>query len=386
MSQTLSPRPTRTRYQLVSATHHLGSLPFSKRSLNDCGETQHSCLDVRRPDSCCDNASYCYVNAQNEARCCPIGSNCIADSPCSSQAYYCTVTLTTAFPYPRPSVSVTTEQGCCGRKCPQTSYFLCPPDLGGKCCPYGSQCQAGGNCLQRKTASSSAASTSTSTVSASVCSSSPTLSATNGAISCPDSVTDGTDDDSSDSSDESDHPAPLSAGIKAGIGICISVTLLVVLGAAWFYLQRQMRRRKRRKGDISNRAELIGSALPDLSRHPDPHAQQQQASSSPSPAHTAAGLASEADDGLPHSPHDHTVPVEIASVEAVSVSPVSHERSYPNWPSLQAECPGGVCELEGSPVRTPEQRLPSPLTPPAPPSRLAVSPTSNYPLGKKQIL
>ncbi|KAG6008996.1 hypothetical protein E4U21_003548 [Claviceps maximensis] len=386
MSQTPSPRPT--RYPLVSPTH-IGSLALNKRGLNDCGETQHSCLDVQRPDSCCDNTSYCYINAQNEARCCPIGSNCIADSPCSSQAYYCTVTLTTTFPFSLASAvagttsvatSVTTEQGCCGRKCPQTSFFLCPPDLGGKCCPFGAQCQAGGNCLLKKTAASTNATASASTsASASVCS--LPASSNGGATSCPDTSVDSSDNDADADNDASDSPAELSVGVKAAVGICISVSSLVVLGAAWFFFRRWIRRR-RRKGDISNRVELNGCAVLQESKHNRPHARRQQQISA---FGVAGGFTTEADDGMPQSPRDHIVPVEIASVEAVS--PVSHNRTYSNWASIQPECPrGGVSELEGSPVYEAEQHLPSPLTPPSlPPPHLAFSSANDYPSDKKDI-
>ncbi|KAG5932112.1 hypothetical protein E4U53_001487 [Claviceps sorghi] len=335
MSQAISPRPT---HQLVSPTH-TGSSPL-QRGPNDCGEGQHSCLDIQRPDSCCDNASYCYINAQDEARCCPIGSNCIADSPCSSQAYYCTVTLTTTF-LPRVSSAgvtavTTTEQGCCGRKCPQTSYFLCPPDLGGKCCPFGSQCQAGGSCLQKKTATSASTSAAIAT---------PKAGCSSPASSCPETPTD--DQDDSSSSDASDNPA-LTAAVKAGVGICVSITLLVVLTAACLYLRRRHRQRSK-KADMISRVELTGCAA--RPRH-DHHAQHHAASAAP------RAFAPATDDGMPRRPRHHTAPVEMASVEAVS--PVSQGRTYPNWTCIQPECPGGYSELEGSPAYTAEQHLPSP--------------------------
>ncbi|KAG5994170.1 hypothetical protein E4U43_003300 [Claviceps pusilla] len=116
--------------------------------------------------------------------------------------------------------------------------------------------------------------------------------------------------------------------------------------------------------------------MPETSQHHHPHLRQQQQQEEVS--------ASEADDGMPQSPRDHTVPVEIASAEAVS--PVSQDRTYPDWTFLQPDSPEGVCELEGSPAYTTEQHLPLPssLNPPPPPP-LAVSPASDYPPDKKEM-
>ena len=100
--------------------------------------------DIKHPDQCCNNDSYCYVNTDFEPRCCPIGSNCSGDSDCSSDAYYCTKTVT-------QSATATVQTGCCNRPCPATSQFQCAPSQGGKCCPYGSECQSGGQCISTVT-------------------------------------------------------------------------------------------------------------------------------------------------------------------------------------------------------------------------------------------
>ena len=42
----------------------------------------------------------------------------------------------------------TPKGGCCDRKCPQTSNYLCPSDLGGNCCEYNAECRAGGGCAE----------------------------------------------------------------------------------------------------------------------------------------------------------------------------------------------------------------------------------------------
>ncbi|POR33825.1 Uncharacterized protein TPAR_05977, partial [Tolypocladium paradoxum] len=123
---------------------------FRSRQRASCPDTLSTGLDINRGDQCCDNDSYCYVDKAGDPRCCPIGSNCVDDSLCKSDKYQCRGSVTS-------SGTVKTDLvGCCGRRCPQTSYYLCPPDLGGKCCPYGADCQAGGNCVATKTASRSA--------------------------------------------------------------------------------------------------------------------------------------------------------------------------------------------------------------------------------------
>ncbi|UZP35973.1 hypothetical protein NXS19_003789 [Fusarium pseudograminearum] len=99
------------------------SYPLAKRA-GDCGSGNHNCLEVGFPDDCCDNDSYCYVNQKGDPKCCPIGSNCSSDSPCNSTAYFCTRTATA-------SGTTTEQQGCCDRKCPKTSLYLCPSNLGG---------------------------------------------------------------------------------------------------------------------------------------------------------------------------------------------------------------------------------------------------------------
>ncbi|KAK7403816.1 hypothetical protein QQX98_010413 [Neonectria punicea] len=124
------------------------SNPLAKRDV-DCGEEHHSCLDVGFGDECCENDSYCYVNRDGKAKCCPIGSNCSADSDCDSTAYFCTRTVTA-------SGTPTAREGCCGRKCRETSLYLCASSLGGNCCAYGAECRAGGECASTQKPSKSA--------------------------------------------------------------------------------------------------------------------------------------------------------------------------------------------------------------------------------------
>ena len=87
------------------------------------------------------------MNEDGDAKCCPIGSNCVNDSPCSSDAYFCTTTVTV-------SGTASPTEVCCDRLCPQTSQYLCPPDLGGKCCNFDSECRADGSCVSTQEPSS----------------------------------------------------------------------------------------------------------------------------------------------------------------------------------------------------------------------------------------
>ncbi|KAG6064599.1 hypothetical protein E4U32_008245 [Claviceps aff. humidiphila group G2b] len=354
MSQASSPQTTRP--PLVSPTN-IGSVPSVKQN-KECGDAQHNCLDVERPDVCCDNSSYCFINLQNEARCCPIGSNCIADSPCSGKSYYCIITVTKTIRAPNGvgganKTETATEMGCCSRKCPQPSDFLCPPDLGGKCCPFGSHCQSGGICAQTKMKA-----TSTLSVPLSVAASSAACSshAKSNGTSCPSETTtsaDGDEDEEEDGSDESDALSQVSVGIKAGIGLCASITVLVLLGAAFLYFRGRHRKRKNRRTISSSRAVLTRTALREDSRSDrDRRRRQQQA--------VVVLSSSEANDNN----NNNSSPVEIASVEASS--PVSKDRKYMKWASIVPECPGGAFELEGSHTFTTEDDV-LPPPPPAPP-------------------
>ncbi|KAG5958690.1 hypothetical protein E4U58_005299 [Claviceps cyperi] len=364
MSQASSPQTTRP--PLVSPTN-IGTVPSVNQN-KECGDTQHNCLDVQRPDACCDNSSYCFINVQNEVRCCPIGSNCIADSPCSSQAYYCIITVTKTIRAPggvggANTTKTATEMGCCTRKCPQPSDFLCPSDLGGKCCPFGSYCQSGGICAQTKMKNTSAVSLPLSVAASSaVCSSH----AKSNGTSCPSATTAGDEDNEEDGSDEVNALSRISVGIKAGIGVCASITVLVLLGAAFLYFRARHRRRKNKRTISSSRAVLTRAPLQEGSRSDRGRRRRQQQA-------VVVLSSSEANNNY------NASPVEIASVEASS--PVSKDRKYMKWTSIVPECPGGAFELEGSHTFTAEDDVLPPPPPPPPltrPPRIGRSSWRNY--------
>lgn len=118
--------------------------PLARRD-SICRNGSHSCLDILRGDRCCQDTEYCYVDKDGEPQCCQIGSNCVDNSVCKSDRFFCTTDITA-------DGSVRTQvTGCCARSCPQTNFYLCPKSLGGSCCPYGAQCRSDGNCVRTKT-------------------------------------------------------------------------------------------------------------------------------------------------------------------------------------------------------------------------------------------
>ncbi|OAQ61823.1 cortical protein marker for cell polarity domain-containing protein [Pochonia chlamydosporia 170] len=290
-----------------SPTSVPGSVPVLAKRDGNCPENSHNCLDVNFPRQCCDNQSYCYINFSNDPRCCPIGSNCIDDSPCKSEHFYCTTTL--------PSITTgnSTTKGCCGRKCPQTSYYLCPPDLGGNCCPYGSNCQTGGNCVRKYTPSTTLLL--------------PSQSSTRSSTESP-------------PVGEADR---LSPGARAGIGVGIALgTSLLIALVAWSFILYKRRRRqvKNHDEDPTNRAELMESIAP---QEPSP---QPETRTSQEAQTEAEGT---------------TAPLEMASDAA---QPPEQERPASPWENgAQVETIDGLFELDASEVQVPGPSLPSPSEP-----------------------
>ncbi|KAJ4006940.1 hypothetical protein NW766_010348 [Fusarium irregulare] len=219
------------------------SFPLAKRA-GDCGSDHHNCLEIGFPDDCCDNDSYCYVNRSGDPKCCPIGSNCSSDSPCNSTAYYCTRTATA-------SGTTTEQKGCCDRKCPKTSLYLCPSSLGGNCCGYNSECRAGSVCASTRPASRtdllspipSGCTTSqhSCTIGEGCCDNDQVCTQVSGEGYCASATpteSDATiiDDDSSDNE--------LSDGAKAGIGVGVVVGASIIIGGlTWMCLRKRKRQR-----------------------------------------------------------------------------------------------------------------------------------------------
>ncbi|KAF4994886.1 hypothetical protein FDECE_12971 [Fusarium decemcellulare] len=225
------------------------SFPLAKRA-GECGGGSHNCLDIGFSDDCCDNDSYCYVNRDGDPKCCAIGSNCSDDSPCKSTAYFCTRTVT-------QSGTATAQEGCCNRKCPKSSLYLCPSSLGGNCCGYDSQCRASGECATTKTASQTGSLTpipSGCTTSqhrcsdgAGCCDDGQVCTQVSGEGFCAEAEPTGSDVTIIDDSDDGD--GGLSEGAKAGIGVGAVVgTSIIVGGLTWLCISKRRHRRQTATG------------------------------------------------------------------------------------------------------------------------------------------
>ncbi|KAM3487423.1 hypothetical protein MY3957_009282 [Beauveria namnaoensis] len=239
-----------------------------------------TCLDTGHGDQCCSNDSYCFVSTGGESRCCPLGSNCVADSPCNSKSYYCTRTATTTA-LPLPSVAGNaTETGCCGRRCPQPQYFLCPADLGGNCCPYGAECRADGSCVAPVTLTMTTTTTSTLTTNTTL----PTVQCPSGA--CATHAAGG---------------GGLSPTTKAGIAVTVVASTGVVVGAlTWLWLLRKKRAKARAVARAISVSEVPGDGVGEPRGYFDGAA-------------VGAPGAARAVPSQPNTPGDITSPVEIDS-------------------------------------------------------------------------
>ncbi|KAF5017313.1 hypothetical protein F66182_10771, partial [Fusarium sp. NRRL 66182] len=237
------------------------SFPLAKRA-GECGSDRHNCLDVGFPDDCCDNDSYCYVNRNGDPKCCPIGSSCTSDSPCDSTAYFCTRTVTS-------SGTATAQRGCCDRKCPRTSLYLCPSSLGGNCCGYDAQCRTGGDCASTRPASRTdlltpipeGCTTSQYQCSdgAGCCDNDQDCTQVSGEGFCAQATP--TESGVTVVEDDENDSGGLSEGAKAGIGVGVVVGAAIIIGGfTWLCISKRRRQRTAaglsasREGDDSTHA------------------------------------------------------------------------------------------------------------------------------------
>lgn len=238
------------------------AFPLAKRD-GDCGSGRHSCLDIGFGDDCCDNDTYCYVNKDGDPKCCPVGSNCSNDSPCSSTAYFCTRTVT-------ESGTATARGGCCGRKCPNKSLYLCPSDSGGNCCGYDSQCRAGGSCATTRPASRTGLLTPVPegcTTSQHKCADGggccdnwQQCTEVSGTGYCAAELPTSTDDTIIDNNSDDG----LSGGAKAGIGVgAVLGAGIIVGGLTWLFLSRRRRQRTLNQYPAGDGVHTIGSGRHD---------------------------------------------------------------------------------------------------------------------------
>ncbi|KAH0492345.1 hypothetical protein TgHK011_007303 [Trichoderma gracile] len=379
------------------------SHPLFKRE-GSCGDDAHSCLDIGHGDRCCNNNSYCYVNSSNEPKCCAIGQPCTSDNPCPATAVRCsttrTITLTSSqqqksstrtatAPAPAsPSITTTVLTGCCGRACPQTSFYLCAPSLGGNCCPYDTNCQAGGHCVSTKTSPppgltpvADGCTTSqfrcpdgdgccdngqacTSFAGSGYCSS-----ATGGPTSTLAAAGDGDDESSSSGG------GGLSPGAEAGIAVGAVVGGgLLVAAAAWFYLTRRKAQQTGPYYNNNNNNNVAGDAPMAIAPASSPDASASAAQRWEMVSSVTPSGAAVTDAGTLRSPSSAPDPAELGtdrellsevSGEGVLRSPRSGVSSSVAFGELRTpETLDGRFELHGSegnwPVSSPASPLPSP--------------------------
>ncbi|PKK53085.1 hypothetical protein CI102_3170 [Trichoderma harzianum] len=401
------------------------SHPLFKRE-GSCGDNAHSCLDIGHGDRCCNNNSYCYVNTSDEPKCCAIGQACTSDNPCPATAVRCSVTRTVTITSTSSATTRTTSRapvitrttttvltGCCGRACPQTSFYLCASSLGGNCCPFDSNCQAGGHCVSTKTSpppglTPVADGCTTGQFRCSdgngCCNNGQACTSFAGSAYCstatggPTSTLEAGGDDSNSGSSSS---GGLSPGAEAGIAVGAVVGGgLIVAAAVWFYLTKRRNAAERRR--VYNDASLQsgganGAApgdIPMANTQLSPQAQAAQrwtmvSSVTPSGAVTDAGTV--------RSPSSAPDPVELATDQRMEVegsevfSPKSGVSSMALADIRGPETTDGRFELHGSdglwPLPSPTSPLPSPplaspplASPPLPSPPLDSPPLDNPPL------
>ncbi|PFH57617.1 hypothetical protein XA68_14780 [Ophiocordyceps unilateralis] len=326
------------RYSVAGAVPESGRSGPVPRAIGDgtCRQGSHNCLDVGHADQCCDNDSYCYVNRNREPRCCPVGSNCIDDSPCKSDSFYC-----------RQPAARSALDGCCGRLCPQTSHYLCPQSLGGRCCPYGAECQAGGNCLQTKTTMTTS----------SWPMPSPTA-ADSGCTSRQTRCADGTGCCSHDqqctrvsqtafcaSSSPSDRG--LSRGTLVGIGVGAAAAMgVMTAAAAWLCFYSRRRRQDDGKDKDATALSTLSPRLRPLTGDysgPNPVSGPYTETAVPSATRLLGGLP-RAVPTRPHGPGDIAAPVEMESSSVVGRRRSGVDNDSPPLKSPQAAQPTDTTE------------------------------------------
>ena len=336
------------------------SFPLVRRGPGSCEDGHHPCEETGHADQCCDNDSYCYVDRDGDPRCCAIGSNCDNNSPCSSDAFFCTQTVTETS---GSSSSAVTQKGCCPRRCAATSQYRCAQDDGGGCCNYTAECRAG-NCVATAKPSSTALLSpieegcTTSQYRCSdgegCCDNDQSCTVSSGTGYCaPGRPTEtGLEyiDDSSDS-------ASLSDGAKAGIGVGAVVGAAAIIGAfTWLCIRKRRERRRATSAtqpssdhrrpdgvdvaattDVSqtSRPPQVGHGLTQDYFGPDPIAgpYTETAGQHPVAGSASPGL-SRAVPGRPEQPGDIAAPVEMDSDAAASPMP---SPSFHGSPQMQQQ-------------------------------------------------
>ena len=294
--------------------------------------------------------------------------------------------------------SAVAREGCCPRRCPATSQYLCPRDAGGNCCPYDSECRAG-NCVSTVRPEPTNLLTPIEegcTTSQYRCEDGPGC--CDNDQSCTEVSGTGycapgrpTETDGLDYIDDDESSGGLSDGAKAGLGVGAVVGAAAIIGLlAWLCIYKRRERRRQSAttqlssdGDVAMHestpgvaAVTEGSSQQQSLRPPQPSNGLTQDYFGPPPA---AGPFTEtpAPDPVapspgayravpshPEQPGDIAAPVELDS----AVSPNREHHASPLGPPQQPQQPetsDGRFELYGSPG----------TEPPSGPSRWSIVPT-----------
>jgi hypothetical protein len=334
-----------------------------------------------------------------------MGSNCVNDSPCNSESYYCTITMTTT----EDGEATETEQaGCCGRKCAGSSQYLCASDLGGACCGFGSECHAGGACVNTVAPSHSPALTpvaegcTTSQYQCDdgqgCCDNDQVCTEVSNTGYCAAGTPTPSGADLVDADDVDGGGDGLSEGAKAGIGVGVVVGASIIIGGlTWLCLRKRRDRRQALAQPGGPGFNAGGSDAYHNQYHPDDAGMTDVSGSRPQPGRgltqeyfgpdPVAGPFTESDvlsvgtsphlsravPSAPQQPGDITAPVEIDSTSEAPgrMSPTS-KLSGPHM-SPMAEAMDGRYELYGSEAAGPDHQITSPqlLSP--------LTPQSEYP-------
>ncbi|CAH0053045.1 unnamed protein product [Clonostachys solani] len=355
------------------------AIPLLGRDDTCSYDTHHNCDDIGFSNVCCPNDHYCFVNKNKEAKCCSIGSNCTSDSNCNSLSYYCARTQTV-------SGTATTQDGCCARACPSTSFFLCPQANGGNCCHYGSQCD-GGACKAIVTASSTGAlltpiqeGCTTSQYRCSdghgCCDNNQLCTEVSGAGYCVPGIPTQTDIEYIGTDPSADK---LSQGAIAGIAVGAVVAAALVIGlATWFCIRKKKERRALTRQtasegqtedqtNVGSMAEPTPSASrgPGLTQdyfgpHPVPGPFTEDAVSPGSSPHLHRAVPT-----VPDQPGDIAAPVEIDGRSTVDDGRSTTRGSVAGGPTgIKLESIQGRFELYGSdhmPPEGPPSIVPTPV-------------------------
>ncbi|KAI5861274.1 hypothetical protein GGS23DRAFT_160573 [Durotheca rogersii] len=236
-----------------------------------CGAGNHTCLELGPLGEglCCDNDAECIVLADWSVRCCPLGS---CSAPCHETLRYCNITATETTTIATSGTVLTAVEttslipACCERPC-SSSSFLCPQNLGGRCCPYGASCRVDGSCAAPLDSSSSGSAVITPlgcTTSQITCAESEGGGCCNTGSTCTSSVS-ATETVVFCALNGTVVQTGLSEAARAGVGVGVTVGAAIVIGAlTWFCIRRRREAKSRNGGSTLARGTRDGDLVDEF--------------------------------------------------------------------------------------------------------------------------